>query len=77
MKNVFELDLNFLYSQNVRKVTKKQNFSPKQYFVVLFEVSAWLFNNAVRKIGLIPRMGVLMTGLGPPVGRGESSEAGV
>jgi hypothetical protein len=33
---------------------QKIDFSPKQYFAVLFfKVSEWLFNHAVCKIGLI------------------------
>ncbi len=40
--------------QLFRKVCKKLDFSPKQYFAVfLFKVSAWLFNHAVCKIGLM------------------------
>jgi hypothetical protein len=37
----------------LRKECKQLDFSPKQYFSVLFfKVSAWLFNHAVCKIGL-------------------------
>jgi hypothetical protein len=44
----------FLDSQlNVRNVCKELDFSSKQNFaVLLFKVSAWLFNHAVCKIGL-------------------------
>jgi hypothetical protein len=39
--------------QKVRKICKKLDFLPKHYFAVKFvKVSAWLSNQAVRKIGL-------------------------
>jgi hypothetical protein len=49
-----ELDLVFLDSgQELRKVSKELDFSPKYYFALkIFEVSAWLSNHTMCKIGL-------------------------